>query len=74
LSELESAQKRWPSVAAGCSSGGCAVITHLTLLEDADLLCLSGVFPDAPPGGQRAAAGIPLTNDSQIFMEIAPAK
>ena len=47
----------------------------LELLDSADVLCLSGGVPLALPivveAGRR---GIPLSNDSQIFMEVVPCK
>ena len=46
----------------------------LALLDDADLLCLSGgVSPDMPLAAEARARGIPLTNDAQLFMERCPA-
>jgi UDP-N-acetylmuramoylalanine--D-glutamate ligase len=46
-----------------------------TLLEDADLLCLSGgVSPMLPLVVSAQQRGIALSNDSQIFMEIVPCK
>ncbi len=45
----------------------------LSLLEDCDLLCPSGGVPlDLPLVSAARAAGIPLSNDSQIFLEAAP--
>jgi len=45
-----------------------------SLLEGADLLCLSGGAPVETPIVQEAVArGIPLSNDSQIFLEACPA-
>ncbi|MBE0671685.1 MAG: UDP-N-acetylmuramoyl-L-alanine--D-glutamate ligase [Anaerolineales bacterium] len=47
----------------------------LELLDKADVLCLSGGVPLTLPIVQEAIKrGIPLSNDSQIFMEIAPCK
>jgi len=44
-----------------------------TLLEGADLLCLSGGVPaDLPLAQQARAAGIGLTNDAQVFLEVCP--
>ncbi len=45
--------------------------THtLTLLDRVDLVCLSGGIPLSLPIVQAAAErGLPLTNDSQVFME-----
>jgi UDP-N-acetylmuramoylalanine--D-glutamate ligase len=45
----------------------------LSLLENCDLLCLSGGVPlNLPLVSAARAAGIPLSNDSQIFLEAAP--
>ncbi|HVN54291.1 MAG TPA: UDP-N-acetylmuramoyl-L-alanine--D-glutamate ligase [Anaerolineaceae bacterium] len=47
----------------------------LELLDQADLVCVSGGVPLTLPLVQEAfRRGIPLSNDSQIFMEIAPCK
>src|SRR4051812_29161724 len=44
-----------------------------SVLEGADLLCLSGGAPLSLPLAQAAIArGIPLSNDSQIFLESVP--
>lgn len=44
-----------------------------SLLEDADLLCLSGGIPlTLPIVIEAQRRGIPLSNDSQIFMQAAP--
>ncbi len=44
-----------------------------SLLTDCDLLCLSGGVDAALPLAQQARArGIPLSNDSQIFLEVCP--
>src|SRR5574341_2590448 len=49
---------------------------HLVeLLDHADLLCLSGGVPLNLPIVQAAIQrGIPLSNDTQIFMEVVPCK
>ena len=45
-----------------------------TLLDGADLLCLTGGAPLSLPLARAAQArGIPLSNDSQIFLENVPA-
>lgn len=45
----------------------------LSLLEQCDLLCLSGGVPPTLPIVQQALLlGISLTNDSQLFMEAVP--
>ncbi|MCC6189693.1 MAG: UDP-N-acetylmuramoyl-L-alanine--D-glutamate ligase [Anaerolineales bacterium] len=46
----------------------------LSLLDDADLLCLSGGVAAGVPLAQAARArGIALSNDAQIFLEACPA-
>lgn len=45
-----------------------------SLLDGADLLCLSGGVPaDLPLAQQAREQGIPVENDSQIFLEACPA-
>src|SRR3972149_8893885 len=47
----------------------------LELLNNTDVLCLSGGVPLALPVVQEALKrGIPLSTDTQIFMEVAPCK
>jgi UDP-N-acetylmuramoylalanine--D-glutamate ligase len=47
----------------------------LELLNKTDVLCLSGGVPLTLPIVQEAVKrGIPLSNDTQIFMEVAPCK
>ena len=47
----------------------------LELLDKTDVLCLSGGVPLTLPIVKEAVKrGIPLSNDSQIFMEIAPCR
>ncbi len=47
----------------------------LELLDKTDVLCLSGGVPLTLPIVEEAVKrGIPLSNDSQIFMEVAPCK
>lgn len=47
----------------------------LDLLDAADLLALSGGVPlDNPLVAEAVRRGIPLTNDTQVFMEVAPCK
>lgn len=47
----------------------------LELLDKTDMLCLSGGVPLTLPIVEEAVKrGIPLSNDSQIFMEVAPCK
>jgi UDP-N-acetylmuramoylalanine--D-glutamate ligase len=47
----------------------------LSLLDDVDLVCPSGGVPlDLPLVAEALRRGIPLSNDSQVFLEIAPCK
>jgi len=47
----------------------------LEILDTTDILCLSGGVPlDNPLVVEAVRRGIPLTNDTQIFMEVAPCK
>ena len=46
----------------------------LSLLDKADLLCLSGGVPiDIPIVAEARQRGIPLSNDAQVFLERCPA-
>src|SRR4030042_5461680 len=47
----------------------------LELLEGIDLLCLSGGVPtDLPIGEEARRRNVPVTNDTQLFLESTPAK
>lgn len=47
----------------------------LELLNDCDLLCLSGGVPlTLPIVAQALERGIPLSNDTQVFMEVVPCR
>src|SRR5512147_2245801 len=47
----------------------------LELLDSTDVLCLSGGIPlTLPIVAEAVQRGIPLSNDSQIFMEVVPCK
>ncbi len=47
----------------------------LELLDSTDVLCLSGGVPlTLPIVAEAIKRGIPLSNDSQIFMEVVPCK
>jgi len=47
----------------------------LELLDDTDVVCLSGGVPlTLPIVVEAQKRGIPLSNDTQIFMEVAPCK
>lgn len=46
----------------------------LTLLDDCDVLCLSGGVPiDLPIVLEAKRRGVPLSNDAQIFFDVCPA-
>lgn len=66
--------------AAFDSLSGVAIDWHVgghpqEILDGAELLCLSGGVPTELPLVQAALArGIPVSNDSQIFLESAPCK
>ncbi|MDP1546068.1 MAG: UDP-N-acetylmuramoyl-L-alanine--D-glutamate ligase [Anaerolineales bacterium] len=69
--ELASAQASLADVNVSWALGG----HPLELLNKTDVLCLSGGVPLTLPIVQEAIKrGIPLSNDSQIFMEAAPCK
>jgi len=47
----------------------------LDLLDNADLLCLSGgVSPSIPLAVEAELRGIPISNDSQLFLEAVPCR
>ena len=47
----------------------------LELLDSTDVLCLSGGIPlTLPIVAESVSRGIPLSNDSQIFMEVVPCR
>jgi UDP-N-acetylmuramoylalanine--D-glutamate ligase len=47
----------------------------LSLLDDADTVCLSGGVPaDLPIVREALQRGLTLTNDTQVFLELAPCK
>ncbi len=69
--ELASAQASLANTNVAWAVGG----HPLELLNKADVLCLSGGVPLTLPIVQEAIKrGIPLSNDTQIFMEAAPCK
>jgi len=77
LSDQRSAEQMQPAIAAlsdlpiTWALGG----HPLDLLEQTDLLCLSGGVPlTLPIVGAALSRGIPLSNDSQIFMESVPCR
>jgi UDP-N-acetylmuramoylalanine--D-glutamate ligase len=71
MDELSSARSALADVAVKWAAGG----HPLELLDDCDLLCLSGGVPLNLPIVQEAIKrGIRLTNDTQIFLEVVPCK
>ena len=70
-SDLASAQAALADVNVKWALGG----HPLELLDETDILCLSGGVPLTLPIVQEAIKrGVPLSNDSQVFMEVAPCK
>ncbi len=71
LDELASARASLADTDVEWAAGG----HPLELLNKTDVLCLSGGVPLTLPIVQEAVKrGIPLSNDTQIFMEVAPCK
>jgi UDP-N-acetylmuramoylalanine--D-glutamate ligase len=71
LEQLASARASLADVNVEWAAGG----HPLELLDGVDVLCLSGGVPLTLPIVQEAVKrGIPLSNDTQIFMEVAPCK
>jgi UDP-N-acetylmuramoylalanine--D-glutamate ligase len=71
LDELASARAALADVNIEWAAGG----HPLELLSFTDVLCLSGGVPLTLPIVQEAIKhGIPLSNDTQIFMEVAPCR
>ncbi len=69
--ELEPALEQLAELPVGYVLGG----HPASLLDRADMVCLSGGVPtDAPIVREAVARGIPLTNDSQLFLEACPAQ
>lgn len=69
--ELASAKNSLADVNVTWAVGG----HPLELLDTAEVLCLSGGVPLTLPIVEEAIKrGIPLSNDSQIFMEVVPCK
>ncbi len=67
--QLQASQARLSGLPVEWHLGGHPV----TLLDGADLLCLSGGVPSEIPLVAAAQEdGIPVSNDSQIFLELAP--
>ena len=62
---------RLPNIQIDWALGG----HPLELLDSTDVLCLSGGVPlTLPIVAEAIKRGIPLSNDSQIFMEVVPCK
>jgi UDP-N-acetylmuramoylalanine--D-glutamate ligase len=71
LEALTSAQASLADTNVKWAAGG----HPLELLDTTDVLCLSGGVPLTLPIVQEAfKRGIPVSNDSQIFMEVVPCK
>jgi len=71
MDELTAARAALAEVEVQWAAGG----HPLELLRDCDVLCLSGGVPlDLPIVQAARRRGIPLTNDTQIFMEVVPCK
>ena len=71
LGELASARASLADTDVEWAVGG----HPLELLNNTDVLCLSGGVPLTLPIVQESLKrGIPLSNDTQIFMEVAPCK
>ena len=69
--DLASAKKSLSDVNLTWAAGG----HPLELLDTTDVLCLSGGVPLTLPIVEEAVKrGIPLSNDSQVFMEVVPCK
>jgi UDP-N-acetylmuramoylalanine--D-glutamate ligase len=69
--ELRVARESLAEYQIGWALGG----HPLELLDATDVLCLSGgVPPTLPIVAEAMKRGIPLSNDSQIFMEVVPCK
>lgn len=69
--ELASAKRSLADANISWALGG----HPLELLDHTDVLCLSGGVPLTLPIVEEAVKrGIPLSNDSQIFMEVVPCK
>ena len=71
LEQLASARESLADTDVTWAAGG----HPLELLDATDVLCLSGGVPLTLPIVQEAVKrGIPLSNDTQIFMEVVPCK
>ncbi len=67
--ELQAAQEALADLPLTWVLGG----HPLELLEDTEVLCISGGVPlENPLVAEALRRGLPLTNDTQIFMEVVP--
>ncbi len=67
--ELQAAQEALADLPLTWVLGG----HPLELLEDSEVLCISGGVPlENPLVAEALRRGLPLTNDTQIFMEVVP--
>ena len=70
------APRKWPPPVPPwpiCPSPGCWAAIRSRSWTQTDVLCISGGVPlDNPLVVEAMQRGIPLTNDTQIFMEVAP--
>ena len=71
IDQLRAAQEELRDVPVQWSVG-----SHpLSILDGIDLMCISGGVPrDLPIVVEAANRGIPISNDSQIFLEVCPCK
>jgi UDP-N-acetylmuramoylalanine--D-glutamate ligase len=74
LSDLAAAQQALATLSPRANEVTWVCGDHpLSLLENAELLCLSGgVSPALPLALEAQQRSIPLSNDSQIFLEVVP--
>ena len=71
LDQLRDAQEALADINVRWETGG----HPLTILDDVDLVCVSGGVPvDLPIVVEAARRGIALSNDSQLFLEACPCK
>lgn len=69
--ELRAAQEQLAAFPLLWALGG----HPLELLDEADILCVSGGVPlDNPLVVEARRRGLPLTNDTQIFLEVVPCR
>jgi UDP-N-acetylmuramoylalanine--D-glutamate ligase len=71
ITQLTSAQEALAEEPIEWNCGG----HPFSLLDDADLVCISGGVPiDLPIVREAQLRGIEITNDSQIFLEVCPCR